>query len=228
MLFSSSHQYFLNLCSRVHRNSTCFDANGSPIPTFGCQQVNGWGYAADIGHVIGFSPAADPYHGLTVWLTEGSLGCAATHNDIKVPRKTNITMICDLTAGVGSPRPTYNDTVEYPPRSCVYNFVWRSLYACPMCTVEDYEISISDCIDGTKVKTLVRLSDCWDPNPPASEMISCKSCPTEKGFICGGHGSCDDTTGSCHCESHWAGKVCMACNVGFYGARCQNGNTHFF
>ena len=225
---SSAHAYFINLCSTEHKNATCFDAAGNSIPTFACQQVSGWGFAADLGHVIGYLPADDPATGLTVQLTQGSMGCAATHAGVTVPRSTIISMLCDINAGVGAPRPAYNNTVENPPRSCVYNFIWRSLYACPLCTIEDYEISVSQCSDGNKILTHVRLSDCWEPNPIAPQYTPCQDCPQANGLVCGGQGSCDDTSGTCHCESNWEGTTCTDCSTGVFGPQCDQGLSLYY
>jgi len=223
------HQYFLNLCKREHKNATCFDSEGTPIPTFACQDVSGWGHAVDLGSVIGFLPGTELNNvtGFTVELTEGTPGCGGSFGD-PFPRATNITMVCDLSAGVGNPQPAYpNNVVEFPPHSCRYHFIWRSLYACPLCTVEDYEISVSDCVNGKKMKTHVRLSDCWDPNPTPPEEISCTSCPSLQGEICSGHGSCNDENGNCNCETHWSGSACEQCAPGFFGAQCENGSICF-
>jgi len=158
--------------------------------------------------------------GLTVLLTEGTPGCAPYYG-YAVPRTTNVTLICDLASGVGAPVSAYpNGMVEFPARSCVYNFVWRSQYACPLCTVEDYEISVSDCANGTKTQTHLRLSECYDPEPPAPIVTQCYLCPTANGQVCSGQGSCDDSTGTCRCGSQWSGTTCTLCAQGWYGPQC--------
>jgi len=218
------HQYFLNLCSKEHLNTTCFDDHGGAMSTFGCQEVSGRGYAVDIGSVIGFLPSpTDVSQGLIVTLTEGTPGCKSFYGTAAQPRRTNITLICDTNAGIGTPRPEFNTTVEVPVHSCQYHFIWRSLYACPLCTVEDYHTSLSQCVNGKKAQTQTAIADCWDPNPPASVYIDCLSCPAAAdGSICGSHGRCDDTDGTCSCDRTWDGADCDVCASGYYGLDCSN------
>ena len=123
-------EFFVNLCSREHTNKTCFNDKGMPIETFACQELMLSGYAVDIGRLIGFNPLPDsPADGLVVSLTNGTVGCAKTYGS-PYARRTNITMICDPDAGIGSPRAPANTSVETPPLSCNYYFEWRSQHAC--------------------------------------------------------------------------------------------------
>jgi len=50
--------YFLNMCSKQHRNHSCLDGEGQPIPSYACQITN-HGYGVDLGHLIGFIPNQD-------------------------------------------------------------------------------------------------------------------------------------------------------------------------
>lgn len=65
----------------------------------------------------------------------------------QVNRKTNITFICDPSAGAGS-----IVSVGNQGDNCIYTFTWRSLYACPICTVSDYSFFYTTCISGSRKK----------------------------------------------------------------------------
>lgn len=226
-LTSGNEQYFLNLCSRNQDNSSCWDTEHGSLGTFACQNFpppnpNVIIPSTNLGSMIGFEAISNPTQGLRVLLTQGSPGCAATHSGVKVPRYSNISMICDLTAGVGSPMP---NNIHLANSSCAYNFVWRSLYACPVCTPEDYDVSFTECIKGMKVKTLIRKSPCWDPSPVPPVALTCQSCPKDKsGNTCSNQGVCDEATGLCGCELHWAGSICASCSVGFFSPDCSKGS----
>ena len=51
-------------------------------------------------------------------------------------------------------------------------------------------------------------------------------CPGGVTFACGGHGTCDGPTATCHCfadplRGYWVGAACQTCAVGWSGARCR-------
>jgi len=144
---SDGHLYFINMCSRqthVNANLTCFDMHGAPIRSFACQRTT-HGYAVDLGSTIGFADHKDENTlGLTVHLTHGkhSNGCALNGHPY---RSVEIDMQCDPDGGVGEPMSPEKTAVEYPLTTCQYHFVWRSLYACPVCTEADRLTVKGDC-----------------------------------------------------------------------------------
>jgi len=152
------HIYFLNMCTRqtdFNANLTCFDHNQKPINSFACQRTT-HGYAVDLGSTIGFSAPRGfskdhTILGITVTFTHGkhSSGCDRETNGAHALRSTEVAMICDPFAGVGSPESPATQPVEFPAHTCTYHFEWRSLYACPLCTQDDYEAITGACTNST-------------------------------------------------------------------------------
>lgn len=215
------------MCQRSTSNVTCFNQQGVPIPSYTCQTVLGWGFSVDTGNVIGFSamqPLSNAMNGLVVSFDNGTSACSFYYGKA-TPRRTNITMVCDLAAGIGAPAPMYNNTVEYPSRSCVYNFVWRSAHACPLCTLADYDFELQPCVNGLKLYTYRKLFNCYG-EPTADQIpspIVCYDCPSStNGGVCNTHGTCDEYTGQCNCQSQWSGQSCSDCATGYFGVNCQN------
>lgn len=227
---STGLSYYLNICQRQSKDGFCYGLNGVPLNTFGCQRIVGQQEAVDIGHTIGFLPlqpadlgVPDSENvvdkGLVVTLTGGKYGCRNS-TGFGVSRQTDIIMICDVRAGIGSPEPR-GYTAETGYRSCNYKFIWKSLYACPLCTVEDYSIVTSDCINGKQTITHVKTRDCWDPQPPPNEFLLCRACPaTDGNTTCSGRGTCNFATGLCLCETQWSGNNCDQCKSGYFGHNC--------
>ncbi|KAL6055649.1 hypothetical protein QOT17_016632 [Balamuthia mandrillaris] len=78
---------------------------------------------------------------------------------ITIPRVTNITIICDPTAGLGSPQAPISG-IEQEEDRCKYEFVWYSLYGCHVCTEKDYYYYYTNCENGKHTK----FYD-WNYNP---------------------------------------------------------------
>lgn len=237
---SIGHQYFLNVCGTKHSSVVCYDASGIPIPTFACQHVFDGKYSVDLGRVIGFQPLdpamvdlarrtrpnepwpANPL-GLTLIFTEGTLGCAASHGGRAIPRRTDVTMVCDPDAGIGMPVPIAGgDTAELEPRSCRYSFVWRSTHACPVCVDEDFELVRGECVDGIRNISAKRVRPCAGAVSIPPILEPCFLCPVDgEGRMCGGHGVCDEQTGTCACAANWSGETCESCDAGVFGPECS-------
>jgi len=178
----TNHSFFLNPCRRDHPNRSCIGQDGNPMLTHACQFMPGTGYSYDLGNVMGFMPfenqsaAADPNDparsGLVMKFTEGSAGCR-DKGISAFPRTTNIYFICDPSAGIGYPEAIRS--VEYSP--CKYQFAWKSLYACPLCTLDDYDLVAGDCEQTIANVTYVPKSfpnRCHDGLPlPGPETVSC-------------------------------------------------------
>jgi len=183
------HAFYLNPCQKQHSNRSCFDVYGKPIQTHACQAIP-LGYSMDLGHVVGYYPfrdaamATDPSDpsrsGLVVQYTDGTPGCKA--DGVEIPRSTKITFICDPFAGIGYPETV--EPVEVLP--CQYQFKWTSLYACPICTLDDFQVVHGKCEDnGLSLKAYVPKNypnRCHSGLNPASEYVPCtsisKQCPS--------------------------------------------------
>ena len=94
-----------------------------------------------------------------------------------------VVFLCDPSAGIGAP--VANGTIENLP--CQYSFLWRSLYACPVCQIDvdikypsssnmnvtEFTIDFhhryyySPCQDGQRTKTFF-----WAKNPPMCQGVS--------------------------------------------------------
>lgn len=135
----------------------------------------------DLGNIMGYLPFEDralatdhkdPIRsGLIMSFTGGSLGCPKNGTS-PFPRSANVTFICDPSAGIGYPEAV--EPVEYSP--CKYQFKWTSLYACPLCTMEDYQVVYGSCVDGTSLKTFIPKNypnRCHGGIVPKAEKVPC-------------------------------------------------------
>lgn len=180
------HQYFLNICSKEHTNHSCFDRDGRPIPSYACQITNN-GYGVDLGHVISFwggEVKEGKEEPVVIEFTHGTPGCAnPERNQTAVSRGTNVTFICDGSAGIGYPEP--DGEIEDPNHPCRYKFLWRSTYACPLCTPSHYSYYYTECVHGKQRRVWYWLTNprrCHDgvQLPPSDE----RSCSTDDKLVC--------------------------------------------
>lgn len=80
-------------------------------------------------------------------------------------------MICDPIAGPGQPQtPEGQDRPEMS--LCVYNFEWRSTYACPLCLDSDFQELLGVCANGRQRKFYVTYSNCTGTRPDSS--VACQ------------------------------------------------------
>lgn len=188
----NQHVYYMSLCHKVpFAESPCVDANGDKVDARICQITNEFtGYA--VGDLLEFVPfdAAHEREGFNLSFTGGSF-CGNG-----VQRRANVTFMCDPDAGRGFPDvPHGHSNVETTP--CMYEFVWSSQYACPVCTERDYVAVVSDC-DLSTLKQQVtyvwreRPKRCiggvdLPPNHEQDCVVSTTSC--ELGMYAGGDGT---------------------------------------
>lgn len=191
-------QYFINICSLKHSNVSCIDGDGNSIDALACQVLNNCPAeetctGKNLGMVAGYYPI-DPAistHGFVLEYTGGDFGCDTEY------RSTNITFICTPDAGVGFPaKPDEKETIEGP--WCHYDFYWRSLYGCPVCTENDYSFYYTECKDNKRTKVYY-----WNENPrachdgvelPPNEEVP-TNCTAET--VCPPGEYADGTTGEC-------------------------------
>jgi len=174
------HLYFINMCTRQsssNSNLTCFDSHGATIRSFACQRTTN-GYAVNLGSTLGFGPPENETQlGLIVTFTDGkhSSGCALNGHSY---RSTKLSMVCDPSAGRGEPEAPEDQTVEFPHHTCQYNFIWRSLYACPLCTELDHYVVPGECSNQTRTREIHYVWNapkmCHDGFPlPETKIESC-------------------------------------------------------
>jgi len=149
-LVDGTNAYYLNVCSR---NSTCTDRRGISLNSYACEV--GVNETVSLGTVVSYYPLESPSEeGLVMRLTDGTRGRCSNLNGTK-PREANITFICDPLAGSGTPTiVSVNDTL------CSYNFEWRSVFACPLCTERHYSSQLTVCQNGQQWRYYY-----WNVNP---------------------------------------------------------------
>lgn len=155
-------QYFINICSLKHSNVSCIDEDGNSIDALACQVLNNCPAeetctGKNLGMIAGYYPIDTNLssHGFVLEYTGGDFGCDTQY------RSTNISFICTPDAGVGFPElPDNKEAIEGPP--CHYDFYWRSLYGCPLCTEKDYSYYFTECKDNKRTKKYY-----WNENPKA-------------------------------------------------------------
>eukprot|EP01113_Clastostelium_recurvatum_P039353 TRINITY_DN599_c0_g1_i2.p1 TRINITY_DN599_c0_g1~~TRINITY_DN599_c0_g1_i2.p1 ORF type:complete len:1691 (+),score=310.04 TRINITY_DN599_c0_g1_i2:2107-7179(+) len=219
----SDHTYLLSVCNQVPaKNTTCYDDEGKPLVTSSCQ-ITPDGYGIDLGNLLAYAPLADyadSVTGLDMIYTGGLAGCARFYNKTDVPRQTVIHFLCDTTAGKGIPVP--KGALEN--KMCVYEFEWRSLYACPECSMDDVEEVYGPCVYGKR-----QIHYYWADNPtqchdgiklPPTRVVNCTittlTCPAGMYVKDDGGNASDEET-------------CVACPGGTFslggGLRIDNWNN---
>eukprot|EP01130_Rhizamoeba_saxonica_P014248 TRINITY_DN6209_c0_g1_i1.p1 TRINITY_DN6209_c0_g1~~TRINITY_DN6209_c0_g1_i1.p1 ORF type:complete len:1761 (-),score=372.85 TRINITY_DN6209_c0_g1_i1:32-5032(-) len=200
-IFEATQYYYANPCSKKHSNHSCYTEEGEPMKTYVCEHVTDWGHATDLGHIMGYYPYPIEGEGVILTFTDGTPACG---NELlgqpDVPRTSNITVICDPEAGIGvfsSANPIYVGT-EYP-HVCTYNFEWRTLYGCPVCTTDHYKAILAAC-QGGRQEVIFE----WKENPkrchsgvslPPSEFRHCSIQDVcNPGYFFSGNGTCSQ----CH------------------------------
>ena len=155
---NNSVKYFLNLCGQTHLNTTCLGRDGEPIYTLACQtmaerdSIYGQSLSVSLGDTMAFyNLPEDSQNGLVVSI-QGGGWCSNN-----VQRTLNVTMLCDMTAGAGYPDVPASGIVE--THKCAYELVWRSQYACPMCTARDMRTISGVCVC-TSVYVCVHVCAC--------------------------------------------------------------------
>lgn len=202
----SGPTYFVSICNRDLTNQTCFDFSGRPLNTSACR-VNSHGAlesgkkpAHALGNRISLSSMRELDERLErrgFVMTMAGDKCPFTETD----RMTNITFICDPDAGYGMPEAwtdqgklaAFNPDLTYPDyilrtgkiipvgndKTCTYDMVWYSLYACPMCMYTDYEmLPVSNCVDNKFFTYKYKQPQLCQPNPqmPLPADIECQPC----------------------------------------------------
>lgn len=191
-------QYFINICSQKHSNVSCIDEDGKSIDALACQVLNNCPAEVtctgkNLGMVAGYYPldASQGTQGFVLEYTGGDPGCDGMF------RSVNVTFLCTPDAGVGFPaKPDDKEEIEGP--GCHYDFTWRSLYGCPVCTERDYSYYYTECKDNKRRKVYF-----WNENPrachdgvalPADEIVP-TNCSTQT--ICAEGKYVDGLTGAC-------------------------------
>lgn len=145
-----NNEYYLNACTMEHNDHTCFNGHGQPIETFACQ-VSETGVGQDLGDIFGYVPLPEEYGntpGVTLHYTHGD-NCRNHTTGELFPRETTVDVICQPSAGIGEPV-AFSPTGLVETEQCVYQFMWYSLYGCPLCTEDNYYYIVTECEEGAR------------------------------------------------------------------------------
>ncbi|CAI5493182.1 unnamed protein product, partial [Closterium sp. Naga37s-1] len=157
------------------------------------------------------------------------------------PSTFNLTFICDPEAGYGHPEPwteggkkaALNPTLSYPawanrsgdvipvgreaPVSCLFQMVWYTAYACPLCTVLDMEpVAVANCIDNKRFTYKYKTPRLCQPNPQVPLPPDEYCLPCTKDDYQRFEDSCTDANGVHNVTYIW--KLPKTCNEDLSGA----------
>ena len=72
-----------------------------------------------------------------------------------IPRTSSISLLCDLSQDPAEGTPSIVSSTM-----CHYEFVWSSVYACPLCSEEHYNYLYTQCVNNKQEKIYF-----WKQNP---------------------------------------------------------------
>ncbi|CAI5510614.1 unnamed protein product [Closterium sp. Naga37s-1] len=180
------------------------------------------------GHSLGSAVAVYPLAAVHAGLYRRGLVMALTGDECpqtNMPRETNLTFICDPAAGHGQPEAwtedgqaaALNPVLEYPQYSqrggavqriehsdCSFSLVWYSLFACPLCSHEDYErVETAECMDETRATFKWKSPRVCQLNPfnPLPPDEPCEPCKPDD--IIRTQGGCADANGNHNVTYSW-------------------------
>jgi hypothetical protein len=198
--------YYLNVCSSKTGQTACLDSRGKPLNTFLCQYTNN-GYSVSLGSEMGFYDLPkDQYpsdRGLILSFESGSNGCGNSKKNITAfPRSANVTFICDPTVGKGEFQPPLPEDGNVESSGCRYQFLWRTIYACPLCSEKDWNVR-ETCQDG-----VATLEYSWRESP--------KRCYGGADLPPTSTRNCIDSAVQCAAGSYRVNNECFTCPAGTY------------
>ncbi|CAI5476732.1 unnamed protein product [Closterium sp. Yama58-4] len=222
-------EYFLSVCDRDSSNDTCYDYSGRSLNTYACkvdprEATSG----ARPGHNLGSAVAVYPLAAVHAGLYRRGLVMVLTGDECpqtNMPRETNLTFICDPAAGHGQPEAwteegqmaALNPVLGYPQyvqrggavqriehSDCSFSLVWYSLFACPLCSHEDYErVETAECMDEKRATFKWKSPRVCQLNPsnPLPPDEPCEPC--KPGDIIRTQGDCTDANGNRNVTYAW-------------------------
>jgi len=160
-----------NLCSWA---SDCIDSDNSHFNAYMCQLPIPSSVTDDDGQPLPPSPAvnlgklieyfpAETTVGLVFTFTMGTGGC-----------KSSMDLRCDPATDIG--QPVISEDFTNYESTCSLNLVWKTKYACPLCTAADYAYTDSDCKDKSQTRTYFLANPyCYRGVPlPEPEELECE------------------------------------------------------
>ncbi|KAK3261340.1 hypothetical protein CYMTET_29749 [Cymbomonas tetramitiformis] len=169
----TGHRYWVNVCSRNHSNATCDDAYGNPVQSYICQESMQLSSRTDrrIGVALGDTVSIQSIEGMGP--ERGFQMVYLGKPCVSSERKTILTFVCSPDSGIGEPEAwteenkavVFDSNATFPWMSeegrtalpveaghCEYDLVWYSLFACPLCTEDNFEaVQVEGCQDNKRV-----------------------------------------------------------------------------
>lgn len=136
---ASGNSYFMSVCDKTDRRHMCHTADGRPVEAFVCQ-VNAQGVGYGLGDLMAFVPlpGAQSRDGFNLTFTHGDV-CGTG-----VVRNVSVAFKCNPDADTGHfAMPAGHAVAEFT--QCNYEFLWESLFACPVCAAADYVQLVGPC-----------------------------------------------------------------------------------
>lgn len=162
-----THGIWMNVCEKRTSSTFCLDSYGDSISTFMCA-VDTRGNGIDYGNHL--SVALVDIQGSknkAVQLSYSVVGDDTNHCS------TVLTVVCDPDSSSQLP------FVVDDSSDCNLHMRWNSAHGCRICRDDDYEENESECVDGERTITKVRVNDCF-----GSLMLdtTTETCPTRYSF----------------------------------------------
>jgi len=146
--------WYINPCSSTVDVEACQREN-DPVDGSICL-VESNGNVVNNGKLLFFQPNVDPIIVGEGFYLSFSGGDQCPHETAH--RMTTIQLLCDSsTESRPALAPLFNNN------TCEANFVWRTLYGCPVCNDNDYKKTYGDCVSGSQSVVLTRQTNCNGP-----------------------------------------------------------------
>lgn len=166
---TGSSGVWINLCEKRSSQAFCIDQYGDSINTYVCE-VDTRGNGIDYGNHLSVDLVdVDDSDDKAIRMSYTVEG-----DDDENSCQSTITIVCDPDSSMQLPYVVGN------PSDCDLHLRWNSEYGCPLCDDDiDYRRQESDCEDGERTITYVKISDCYGAAILKTET---ETCPTRYSF----------------------------------------------
>ena len=161
-LNGGSNGIWMNVCAKRSSNALCLNEYGESIKTYMCQ-VDARGNGLDLGNRLDVDLVEVEEDDKAVRLSYTVVG------ENESPCRTSLTVVCDPDALGSSPEILDN------PKDCNLHLRWLTPHGCPVCSDEDYESQVSECLNGDQTVTAVRVGKCSGPAVKSAEHQDCRT-----------------------------------------------------
>lgn len=137
--------FYIGVCSSVGSERYCVD-NTMFCEVSGAQHYN-------VGNKTNLTFFENPEtgdYGINMTFFDGTYYYYSNYSG---PRAAEVLFVCTPGAGVG--KPVKNKTIDFLTQPHTYHFRWESDYACRLCTSDDYEPFVTECVASKKITQYV-------------------------------------------------------------------------